>query len=142
MICDYLYIIVTTVIVEGCIKNEPFNLSFCRPAKTVPFVILLCLTPDNFTHQWRASGWERVNWAYLPILFLNLSSPSLAKTVPFVILLCLMPNNFTYQWRASGWERVNIKVRRFRNRIAGKSSCSLLQYFFKTVHIHGPHNQT
>ena len=31
-----------------------------RPAKTVPFVILLCLTPDDFTCQWRASGWERV----------------------------------------------------------------------------------
>ena len=31
-----------------------------RLAKTVPFVILLCLTPDDFTHQWRASGWERV----------------------------------------------------------------------------------
>ena len=31
-----------------------------RPAKTVPFVILLCLTPDDFTRQGRASGWERV----------------------------------------------------------------------------------
>ena len=38
-----------------------FNLSSPRPAKTVPFVILLCLTPDDFTCQWRASGWERVN---------------------------------------------------------------------------------
>ena len=32
-----------------------------------PFVILLCLTPDDVTHQGRASGWERVNWANLPI---------------------------------------------------------------------------
>ena len=31
-----------------------------RPAKTGPFIILLCLTPDDFTHQRRASGWERV----------------------------------------------------------------------------------
>ena len=31
-----------------------------RPAKTVPFVMLLCLMPDNFTRQRRASGWERV----------------------------------------------------------------------------------
>ena len=27
-----------------------FNLSSPRPAKTVPFVILLCLMSDNFTH--------------------------------------------------------------------------------------------
>ena len=32
----------------------------CQPAQTAPFVILLCLTPDNFTRQWRASGWERL----------------------------------------------------------------------------------
>ena len=31
-----------------------------RPAKTVPFVSLLCLTLYNFTRQGRASGWERV----------------------------------------------------------------------------------
>ena len=65
------------------------NLSSPRPAKTVPFVIFFCLTPDDFTRQWRASGWERVKWAYLPILFLNLSSPRPAKTVPFAILVCL-----------------------------------------------------
>ena len=40
------------------------NLSSPRPAKTIPFVILLCLTPDDFTRQWRASGWERVNGSY------------------------------------------------------------------------------
>ena len=79
-----------------------------KQAKTVPFTILICLTPDNFTHQWRASGWERVNWAYLPIsLFLNPFPPRLAKTVPFIILICLTPDNFTCQGRASGWERVN-----------------------------------
>ena len=36
-----------------------------KPAKTNSFVILLCLTPDDFTHQGRASGWERVNWGPL-----------------------------------------------------------------------------
>ena len=77
-----------------------FNLSSPRPAKTVPFVILLCLMPDDFTHQWRASGWESVNWAYLPILFLNLSSPRPAKTIPFQLFYCLTPANFTRQWRA------------------------------------------
>ena len=33
-----------------------------RPAKTSPFVILLCLTPEDFARQGRAPGWERVNW--------------------------------------------------------------------------------
>ena len=30
-----------------------------KPTKTVPFVIWLCLTPDDFTRQRRALGWER-----------------------------------------------------------------------------------
>ena len=79
-----------------------------RPAKTVHFVILLCLTPDNITRQGRASGWERVNWTYstCPSLFLNPFSPRLAQTVPFVSLLCLTLYDFTCQGRASGWERV------------------------------------
>ena len=34
---------------------------FSRQAETVPFVILLRLTPDEFTPQGRASGWVRVN---------------------------------------------------------------------------------
>ena len=48
-----------------------FNLSSPRPAKTVPFVILLCLTPDDFTRQWRASGWERVKY-YKPTVIQRL----------------------------------------------------------------------
>ena len=32
-----------------------------RPAKTVPFVSLSCLTLYDFTHQGRTSGWGRVN---------------------------------------------------------------------------------
>ena len=32
-----------------------------RAAKSGHYVILLCLTPDNFTRQRRAPGWERVN---------------------------------------------------------------------------------
>ena len=54
-----------------------------RLTKTGSFVILLCLTPDNFTHQGRASGWESVN----PF------PPRSAKTGPFVILLCLTPDD-------------------------------------------------
>ena len=44
---------------HGDIENL-INLSSPRLAKTVPFVILLCLMADDFTRQWRASGWERV----------------------------------------------------------------------------------
>ena len=29
---------------------------------TGPFVILLCLTPDDFARQGRASAWERVKY--------------------------------------------------------------------------------
>ena len=39
------------------IEVNPFS---PRPAKTVHFVILLCLTLYDFTRQGRASGWERV----------------------------------------------------------------------------------
>ena len=53
---------------DNCyIKTAYFNPFPPRAAKSGHFVILLCLTPDDFTHQRRASGWERVNWAYLPI---------------------------------------------------------------------------
>ena len=36
---------------------------------SIPFVILLCLTPDYFARQGRASGWERVNRVF--ILYCN-----------------------------------------------------------------------
>ena len=32
-----------------------------RAAKSGHFVILLCLTPDDCTHQRKTSGWEKVN---------------------------------------------------------------------------------
>ena len=50
-------------------------LTFPLPDRPKPFVILLCLTPDDFTRQWRASGWERVN------------EDQLCKTIQIVILL-------------------------------------------------------
>ena len=45
-ICPYMYLLLNSF--------PP------RLAKTVLIVFLLCVTPDNFTHQGRASGWERV----------------------------------------------------------------------------------
>ena len=56
---------------------------FLGPAKTGPFIILLCLTTltaDNFPRQGRVSGWERVNWAYFPIdlSFLNWAHSSIS----------------------------------------------------------------
>ena len=41
------------------------NLFSPTPAKTIPFVVSLCLTPDDFTRQGRASGWEMVNCNFL-----------------------------------------------------------------------------
>ena len=40
--------------------TKVFNPFSPRPAKTVPFVSLLCLTLYDITRQGRASGWERV----------------------------------------------------------------------------------
>ena len=38
-----------------------FNLFPPKAAKSRHFVILLCVTPDDFTRQRRATGWESVN---------------------------------------------------------------------------------
>ena len=32
-----------------------------QPKPSPLLLFLLCLTPDDFTHQWRATGWEKVN---------------------------------------------------------------------------------
>ena len=50
----------------------------CRFSNTVhvpgPFIILLCLTPNDFTRQGRASGWEMVKVApYSTFYFTNYS---------------------------------------------------------------------
>ena len=42
-----------------------------RVAKTSSFVILLCLMSDDFTHQGRASGWERVKGGHTGVCYLN-----------------------------------------------------------------------
>ena len=53
LVCDTVYRQYTNVF-----SLNPFT---PWPAKTVPFVIVLCLIPNDFTRQGRASGWERVN---------------------------------------------------------------------------------
>ena len=46
---------------DNCyIKTAHFNPFPPRVAKSSHFVSLLCLTPDDFTRQGRAPGWERV----------------------------------------------------------------------------------
>ena len=81
-----------------------------RLAKTGPFVILLCLMPDNFICQGRASGCRERGLSICPSLFLNPFPPSPAKTILFIILLCLMPDDFTHQGRASLWQGLNTLV--------------------------------
>ena len=46
-----------------------YSTSF-NPFPPRPAIILLCIMQENFTHQGRASGWERVSWAYLLISLL------------------------------------------------------------------------
>ena len=64
--------ITTTEAIKTVTTFNPFT---PRPAKTDPFSILICLTPDNFTCQWRASGWERLTRPIGLSLFLNPFSP-------------------------------------------------------------------
>ena len=55
--CDLMYSTMTL--------RKQHNFNPARPAKTGPFIILLCLTPDDFTCQGRASVSERVNTGQL-----------------------------------------------------------------------------
>ena len=97
---------VEKVFVDYCImrfcqlRSNLFNPFPPRPAKTSPFTILLCLMPDDCTHQGRASAWELVNWAYCicPSLFLNPFPLRPAKTGPLLFYSsCLTSDNFTHQ---------------------------------------------
>ena len=54
----------------------PISLSKPFPSQTGPFIILLCLTPENFTSQGRASGWERVNLKYPSYRTISSNHPS------------------------------------------------------------------
>ena len=65
-----------------------FNPFSPRPAKTVHFVILLCLTPDNniILIKGEPLGGKGLTGPTCPSLFLNPFSPRPAKTVQ---LLCL-----------------------------------------------------
>ena len=44
----------------ACLETLTFSLPD-RPKLSPLLLFLLCLTPDDFTHQGRVSGWERVN---------------------------------------------------------------------------------
>ena len=77
------------------------NLFFPRPAKTSPFVTLLCLSPLPLGGKWLTG------WLICPPLFLKPSTSRPDKTVPFVILLCLTPGDCTCQGRASCRVMVN-----------------------------------
>ena len=61
------YIDIFRVSENFMLNYHKLNISSPRPAKTVPFVFLLCLTPDDFSRQWRASGWERVKEKILSV---------------------------------------------------------------------------
>ena len=52
----------TVVFLSGYANLAGYFYLAPKLAKTVPFVILLCLTPDDLTCQGRASGWEMVKY--------------------------------------------------------------------------------
>ena len=45
---------------------NPFPPTVGRLAKPLPPLLFYCLMADNFSCQETASGWETVNWSYLP----------------------------------------------------------------------------
>ena len=65
-------------------KDKSRSLSKPFPSKAGPFVILLCLTPDDFTSQ----GWERVHFSTFISLF-NLSQEAVAFTCKTAVTYCI-----------------------------------------------------
>jgi hypothetical protein len=61
------------------------------------FVILLCLTPDDFTHQGESAATQWVNQTICPCTLLTLYVAMHPDAPYFIILLCLMPDDFTRQ---------------------------------------------
>ena len=79
------------------------------PAQISSFVILLCLTPNDFTHQERERERELLGGKGLTGPIAHLSSLTLSTLDrPLVILLCPTPDDFTHQERATGWERIEV----------------------------------
>ena len=60
-----------------------------RAAKSGHFVILLCLTPDDFTCQRRAPGWERVKNNLFMYLLIDFVSQLIINDTCFLTLLII-----------------------------------------------------
>jgi hypothetical protein len=62
----------------------------------MPYVIiLLCLTPDDFTRQGDGAATQSVNQTICPCTLLTLLVTMCPDAPYFIILLCLTPDNFT-----------------------------------------------
>jgi hypothetical protein len=72
------------------------------------FIILLCLTPDDFTRQGESAATQWVNQTICPCTLLTLYS--LSGNAPyFIILLCLTPDDFTRQGESAATQWVRLK---------------------------------
>jgi hypothetical protein len=74
--------------------------------KTPHFIILLCLTPDNFSLWGESAATQWVNQTICPCTLLI--NPLSGNAPHFIILLCLTPDNFTLQWKSAATQWVNI----------------------------------
>ena len=106
---------------DTCIIAQQIALTLSlldRQCTPVFLVILLCLTSDDFICQGRASGWERVNWAYCicPSLFHN-SFPTPST------LLGWKPKNLPRHCRQSGSPKLHADMQSLINIIYVASFC-------------------
>ena len=69
------------------------------------FLILLCITADNFTCQGESTGAQKVKLIDLPMYLVNHSVVLHPNTSYFIILLCLTADNFTRQGENVGAQR-------------------------------------
>ena len=61
------------------------------------FIILLCLMPDDFTHQGESAATQWVPQTICPCTLLTLQVAMRPDAPYFIILLCLTPDDFTCQ---------------------------------------------
>ena len=59
------------------------------------FIILLCLTPDDFPHQGESAATQRVNHTICPCTLLTIWVAMRPDAPYFIILLCRTPYYFT-----------------------------------------------
>jgi cytosine/uracil/thiamine/allantoin permease len=66
------------------------------------FIILLCLTPDDFARQEESASTQWINQIdYLPMYLVNPLVAMHLDAPCFIILLCLTPDDCIRQWQSA-----------------------------------------